>query len=359
MLPYSFIGSGTYTNPAAPVAVNVALNDKPDWFFVKNITNFGKASTADSAVYSEWFSYMPVASYLQQGQVSSGTPSSVVLYAGQGTANGFTFINQASPPTYPILAATSINTTTWVVLMTNTGNIAVGDRVRLTNVVGAQQFAGLVAQVTAVTVNTSITLGYVASAVAAGLTVAGSITSAGVQKFYPSLFYPRKKVVLYVTQGTPGTATPPIVYFAEQNDFTPGEVVDFSIPVPYGMTQLSYLTRFPSGPARVLTVTNSATTSSIIINVDTSGYTAFVYPLTAVALISAGPAICVPAGSGIVPLAGSPTLPLSPPATNLLDAFDNHNQYVMNIGSAVVGAASTQLVWFAFKSDYNSALSNA
>jgi hypothetical protein len=193
-----------------------------------------------------------------------------------------------------------------------------------------------------------------ATAVAAGLPVAGAITAAGVQKYFPSLYYPRKKFVMYVTQ-----ATQAIVYFGEQNDFTPGEMVDFDVPVAYGMTQLSYLTKTTAVPARVLSVINSATQSSIVITVNTTGYLPFTYPLTAVALISASPAVCVPAGSGIVPLNGSATIPLSPPGTNLVDAFDNRNQYFMNIGLSVVGAASTTMEWVAFKADYSSALSNA
>lgn len=359
MLPYSFIGAGTYTNPATIVAQNIALSDMPDWFFVKDITNWGAQSTAANPVYAEWFSSMAPGSYLGLGQPSS-TTTGVTPYNTSGTTNGFTYINGAYPPTYSALAATAINDSTFVVSMSNTGNISVGDVVRVINPVGMQQIGGQTFQVTAVTANTSITLGYLASAVSAGLTISASATGASILKLIPKMYYPRLRNVLYITQ-----ANQAVVYFGQPNDFTPGELVDFNIPVPYGMTQLSFLTGkaggypgvFP-GAARVLSVTNSATVSSITINVNTTGFTPFVYPASANVAGGASPATCFPAGSGVVPLNGSPFVPVSPPGTNLLDAFDNRTQNYMNIGTSAVGIASAVMQWFAFKADYHT-LTNA
>src|SRR5208282_2200515 len=131
------------------------------------------------------------------------------------------------------------------------------------------------------------------------------------------------------------------------------------IPTPYGMTQLSYLTRNTSGPARVLSVTNSATVSSITINVNTTGFSPFVYPTSALIQSGASPATCYPAGSGVVPFNGSATIPQSPPGTNLLDAFDNRGQLYMNIGTSACGIANATMQWFALKADYNNAITNA
>lgn len=353
MLPYSFIGAGTYTNGSSVAAVNVALSDQPDWFFVKDITNWGAQSTAANPIYSEWFSSMQPGTYLAIGQPSS-TTTGVQLYSSQGSSGGFTFIDPSNPPLYATLSASSINDSTFVVAMSNTGTIAVGDYVRVIDPVGMYQIGGLVAQVTAVSANTSITLGYVATGVA-GLSVSGNASSASILKFIPGMFYPRLRQVVNITQ-----ATQAVVYFAAQNDFTPGELVDFTIPTSYGMSQLSYLTGKSSGPARVLSVTNSSTQSSITINVNTTGYTAFAYPATG-SIIGAGtasPATCYPAGSGIVPYNGSATVPQSPPGTNLQDAFDNRAQYYMNIGSSAVGVANATMQYFAFKADYLN-LSNA
>jgi hypothetical protein len=362
MLPFSFIGSWTYTNPATPVAVNIPMTAKPDWVFVKDTTNWGLATTAASPIYSEWFSSMASGSYLGLGQtsVSAGT---VNLYTEQGTSGGFTFINQTMPPTFTKVAVTAVNGTTFVVSTGTTTGINVGDTVRLINITGANQISGSnLYQVTAVSAGTSITLGYAASAVTAGLVVANG-TTGYYQKVYPGYFLPNTLPVAYITQ-----AAQAVVYFFRQNPYTPGQLVDFQIPTPYGMTQLSNLTAQsgsgpftsnPAGAARVLSVTNSSTVSSITIDVNTTGFTAFQFPTSAAFAGGASPAVCMPAGSGVVPLNGSATIPASPPGTNLADAFDNLSQYVMNIGTSAVGVANANMVVMAFKADFVNGITNA
>lgn len=361
-LPFSFIGSWTYTNAATPVAQNVPMTDKPDWVFVKDKTNWGAQNTAANPIYSEWFSSMAQGSYLALGQPSAAG-ASVTTYASQGTSGGFTFVDQSNPPTFTKVAITAVNGTTFVVLTANTTGISVGDTVRLINVVGAQEISGPnLYQVTAVSAGVSITLGYAASAASAGLVIANG-TTGFYQKVYPRAFLPDTLPVAYITQ-----AQQAVVYFFRQNPYTPGQLVDFQIPTPYGMTQLSNLTGHsgsgaltgnPSGAARVLSVTNSATVSSIVIDVDTTGFTAFQYPLSADFAGGASPAVCIPAGSGVVPLNGSATIPASPPGTNLADTFDNKSQYIMNIGLSAVGVANARMQVFAFKSDFNDAVTNA
>jgi len=361
-LPYSFIGQWTYTNPATIVSQQIPMTAKPDWVFVKDLTNWGAQSTAANPIYSEWFSSMAAGSYLALGQPSS-TTTGVTTYASQGTSGGFTFIDQTNPPTFSKVAITAINGTTFVVSTGTTTGINVGDWVRLINVTGALEISGPnLYQVTAVSASTSITLGYGASAASAGLVVANG-TTGYYQKVYPGLFLPNTLPVAYITQ-----ATQAVVYFFRQNPYVAGQLVDFQIPSAYGMTQLSNLTgksgsgpfsSNPAGAARVLSVTNSATVSSITIDVDTTGFTAFQYPTSAAFASGSSPAVCMPAGSGVVPLSGSATIPASPPGTVLSDAFDNRSQYIMNIGTSAVGVASANMVVMAFKADFVNGITNA
>ena len=360
-LPFSFIGKWNYTNPATPVAVNIPMTDRPDWIFVKDLTNYGALSTAAAAVESEWYSGMAQGSYIGEGQTSATPASSITLYPTAGTSGGFTFVDQTNPPVYAKVAITAINGTTGVVSTGTTTGISVGDFVRLINVTSALELSTTLFQVTAVSAGVSITLGMLATAVTAGLVVANG-TTGFYQKVYPGFMYPKLSPVLYITQATQAK-----VYFARPNDYTPGELVDFQIPTPYGMTQLSNLTATPSagatanppGAARVLVVTNTATESSITINYDTTGFTAFTFPSSANYALGASPAVCFPAGSGIVPFNGSATIPQSPPGTSLVDSFDNRAQFVMNLGLNVVGAASANMVVMAFKADFNNAITNA
>lgn len=352
MQPFSFIGTGTYVNAASALPTTVILNDKPDMFMVRDLTNWGLASTAVTNLESFWYSSMANGAYRQIGQASqvAGTAS---FYGAQGTTNGFTFVNSSSPPTFAALTATAIDKTTWVILMASTGTIAVGDTVRVLNPVGMLQAQGITGIVTAVTANVSITLGDVATAVTAGANFTANATAASILKIFPGRFYPGARQVIHIT-----SATQAKVYFARPNDFTPGEIVDFNIPSTYKLINLNFLTDAAGGAPRVLVVTNTATESSITLNVDTTGMPAFSYPTSALSVGANSPPVCVPAGSGLVPLNGSATVPASPPGFNLQDSFDNLNQYYMYIGSSVVGANSATMQWTAWKADF-STLSNA
>ena len=98
-----------------------------------------------------------------------------------------------------------------------------------------------------------------------------------------------------------------------------------------------------------------------MLDYDTTGFTAFALPTSANYLggVNGSPASCFPAGSGVVPLNGSATIPQSPPGANLLDAFDNRAQFIMNLGTSVVGVANANMQVFAFKSNGNNIVNNA
>lgn len=363
MLPYQMIGGGIYTvstTGGVTSAVNVELVGQfpPDFIMTKAITGWGESGQAQAI---EWWWERSMGNGFANGILQSSeasTPQLPAMTAYRLPATGSTAVDAISvydssnPPTYAALAATGINATTWVITMTNTGSIAVGDWVRVLNPVGMLQATGIVGKVTAVTANTSITLGYVASAVSAGVSFTSNATAASILKFIPSFYYPRKTQVMYVTQ-----AAQAVVYFAQPNTFTAGEFIDFNIPSTYGMTQLSFLTKQSSGPARVLSVTNSATVSSVTLDLDTTGFTAFSYPTSAASVGAASPPFAFPAGSGVVPLNGSATVPQQPPGTNLLDSFDNRNVRYIHFGAALFNVSSHTLtdgdkwMWAAFKYD--------
>lgn len=324
---------GFFTAPSSQMK-QLALPGRPDLFYLENVTDWGD-DTAITAVKSEW------ETGLSEGQAftTDQAVTTGILSSNFVTANGYTFFNTAQPPTFAPLATTGIsgNAGTFICTMANTGSIAVGDYVRLYATTGELQIAGYVFQVTAVTTNTSITLGYMASG---GQTFAAAATAGQVKKIIPNLMYPRKMLIAGISQAAQG-----VVFFTTKNDFTPGELVSFRIPSEFGMTQLNNV------QARVLSVTNSSTVSSITIDLNTSGFTAFAFPTSAVAAAGVSPAIAVPSASGVVPDSGSATVPQQPPGTNLLDAFDDRNKHIMQMGSGVLTVAGAVYNWRAIKYD--------
>lgn len=347
MLPFQMIAGGTFTATVS-TAVDVICQSQnpPDFIVARNLgssssTGWGELSDAQEI---EWFWERSMSQDTAKGIRQTSDGSNPAMIATFASSDGIRTYDTANPPTFAALAGTTVtgNAGTFIVSMVSTGTIAVGDYVRLFNVVGEQQISGYTFQVTAVVANTSITLGYMASG---GQTFAAAGTACSVIKFIPNRMYPRWRYIAGITQ-----AAQAVVYFTEKNDFTPGEIVSFRVSSDFGMDEINNL------PARVLTVTNSSTVSSITIDLDTSGFTAFTFPTSAVAAAGVSPAVCVPSSSGVVPDNGSATIPQEPPGTNLRDAFDNRNVRIIHFGGSLFSAGTTGDIWMwqAYKYDqYN------
>lgn len=333
MLPYQIIDGGSFTSDST-LMKQLVLSDRPDLFWLRNRTAWGD-DAAETSVESWWrYGMANGAAQTVDQAVTTGIMSTEAV-----TSGGFTFIDTANPPSFAALATTAITGSagTFVCTMADTGSIAVGDFVRLYATTGELQIAGYTFQVTAVTTNTSITLGYMASG---GLTFAADATAGQVKKYIPNLMYPRWQYIANISKASQG-----VVYFTAKNDFTPGEYISFRVPTQFGMTEIN------NKIVRVLSVTNSSTVSSVTLDLDTSGYTTFAFPTSAVAAAGVSPAVAVPSSSGVIPDNGSATVPQQPPSTNLLDAFDNRNKFYMQCGSNVVTSSSAVYDWVAYKYD--------
>lgn len=332
MLPFSMIAGGTFTATAnTPVDIALQSQSPPDYFCAKNLgssssTGWGELNDAQAI---EWFWYRSMAQGTARGILQTSDAADPVMIARAITADGISTYDTASPPTFAALTAT---TTTQanpaVVSMANTGTIAVGDRVRMFSVTDMQQISSYDFQVRAVTTNVSISLMMDTS----GFAAAG--TAAQVLKFIPNRFYPRWRYISSITLATQG-----VVSFTANNNFTAGENVSFRVSADFGMDEINNRT------ARVLSVTNSATASSITLDLDTSGFTAFAFPTSAVAADGTSPAVCVPASAGVVPDPSNTSLVLQPPGTNLLAAFDNRNTRIIHMGAALFTDGNTGDVW--------------
>lgn len=351
MLPYSMIAGGTFDLTTANIASGLDLSlqsqNPPDFILLKSITGWGESGDAQAI---EWWWEKSMAQGSAKGILQSSeasTPQLPAMTAYTISSSGISTYDTANPPSFAALASSDIDKTTFVVTMADTGSIAVGDLVRVTVPVDMYQVATYVFGVTAVTANTSITLGYMASAVSAGLTAfAANADTANITKFIQNKMYPRYNYIAFITK-----AAQAVVYFTAPNDFTPGEIVSFRVSSDYGMDEIN------NKQVRVLSVTNSATVSSITIDLDTSGYSTFVFPTSAVAAAGVSPAVVVPSSSGVVPFNGSATVPQQPPGTNLLDAFDNRNTRVIHLGPGLFNVSShtsdngDKWMWQAFKYD--------
>lgn len=348
MLPYQMIAGGKFTVTVSTAAdVECISQNPPDFIIARNLgssasTGWGELSDAQEI---EWFWERSMAQDTAKGIRQTSDGSNPAMIATFASSDGIRTYDTLNPPTFAGLATTAITGTagTFIVTMANTGSIQVGDWVRLYNTTGELQIAGYTFQVTAVSTNTSITLGYMASS---GITFAADATAGTVLKYIPQRDYPRRAYIANITR-----ASQAVVYFTGTNNYTPGEYISLRIPNDFGS---GAWTSINNKAARVLSVTNSSTVSSVTLDLDTSGIaSAFSFPTSATAAAGVSPAIVVPSSSGVVPSNGSATVPQQPPGTNLLDAFDNRNTRIIHFGGSLFANGSTGDVWMwqAYKYD--------
>ena len=342
MLPYLKIQSGTLTATAStPMDVQLSSMNPPTYFEMRNLSQWGgtSSSTTPAAQDIEFFWQRAMAQGTAEGMhqaITTGALNSFELLS-----DGISTYSTYTPPTFTV--NTSVTAVTkgsaagvTVITVTNDGNsargpkIGVGDYVRLINILSMEQVSGMVVQVVAITSTTSITVDLDSSGFAA------SGTTGSIQKVIPGRMYPKAARIIAISQ-----ANPCVVELVQDPDFTVGEEVSFRIPPNSGtfstMQQLNNL----KGVVTVVTKATSTTCSSITVNIDTSGFAAFTLPTSAQWLNGIGSqpqSMVIPAGSGVVPNQ-------NPPGTNLLDAFDNRNIWVVHLGGSIFTNSTTGDIW--------------
>lgn len=264
---------GSFTADGAAHVLNIPSD--VDSFEVRNLTKIITPVGGTGVLF-----------YWQRGMAQDSAIQTTSLgVATQITTNGISLINTADPQTPgPQLSGTAISgATPPVVSSANTGTLQNGDQVELYNAADALQFSGALFTVDTVVPNTSFRLPF------APTIVAGTTVNYRVIKFQP-MFYPRRLLISAVTQ-----ATQAVVTLTVTHNLTVGQRIVFGvIPAMYGMTQLSGL--------RATIVAINTTTNTITIDIDTTGFTAFAYPLTAVAATAHTQPHIVPFGDGLNPL---------------------------------------------------------
>lgn len=271
----TIIGQGSFIVPATVVNQVIAIPSNADWMCVRNYTQIG--TTGAAAPNSAGYEF-----YWQRGMAAG---SAMVRYKTVTTnagvddlilTGGFTLYDPSgqaagSLPLIGNAVATtaSTNATRPVVSTASTAGIAVGTVVRM-NSTAQTDVNGVDMVVGAVTANVSFTLLTATNPLA---TAPGAVGGAGFYRIINTngLFYPRRRFVTNIT-----AAVTPTVSTSVEHSYAPGQLVRFSIPKlatgAAGMTQLDGLT------ATILSVTDAY---NFVINVDTSAFTAFVWPTIA------------------------------------------------------------------------------
>lgn len=291
---------GSFTSTGATKILQI--REGVDWIKVRNLTVLGADQTTAVAGEFYWQFGFPQNSQIAYLKSNAANAANLTQYT---TAGGFSAVNNTINVPGPSVAITSItNATPPVVATGSTLNLAAGSVVRIYNTVGAQQLGGLDFTIGAVVANTSFTLAYMRG-IAAATTGSYRIIP------YDPYFYPPTRVITKISQ-----ATQAIVTLSVTHGYTIGQVIRFVIPTvtptAYGMTQLNGV------QATIVNVGQADTngiTNTITVDVDTTAFTAFAWPLTTDPVHT--PAQIVPVGENTAQAIASNTNLLSDSEVNL------------------------------------------
>jgi hypothetical protein len=304
----------------------ISIRSDVDWMAVYNVTQAAAAQVAAVGVKYYWQRGFPANSQWATLKSNAANAANLEQYT---TAGGFTLVDTSLQVPGALTATiTAISNAAIPVVTAIAHGLSAGNVVRIINVTGAHQLGGMDFTVgyNTLTANT-FSLDYMAQIVAG---TNGSFR----QILFNPVFYPRRRFVTAITQ-----AAQAVVTLSVTHQYEIGQLVRMVVPVAFGMTEMNGLL------ATIVDIdTTVATGNTITLNVDSSAFSAFAFPVTADVPFSF--AECVPVGEDT-------GFALSVGANILDDATFNTSSLdmVLTGGAGFPGGANNDvLYWVAGKS---------
>lgn len=257
-------------------SVKIDLRSDVDWMAVYNLTQGAANQTTAVGVKYYWQRGMPAGAGWTTFKSNAANAANLETYA---LTNGFTLIDSSvqAPGVLNATITAVSNAAIPVVSNSGTNGLVAGDVVRLFNVAGAQQLGGIDFTVGYNTLTTgTFSLDYMSQI------VAGTTGSWRKINFNP-IFYPRRRFITVITQAAQAVVTTSVTH-----QYEVGQQVRFVVPAAYGMVEINGLT------GNIVSVDTTTTVNSFTVDIDSSAFTAFAFPLTAAVPFS--PAEVVPVG---------------------------------------------------------------
>jgi len=373
MAEYSRLAKGKFTSTGAAQIVNLPF--KPD--FVEFINYTASASGSDNGVpMAYWDANMGqgvavINRFQAANQLTTDTVDTngiTTFSAGQllqyGAQIQISGITKANPATVTTGSAHGLAS----------GDVVVMQGLFQSSTTGMPQIAGIPFTVT-VTGSTTFTIPWNTNQ-SSYTALSGSPSGAYVKKvLYPYLYFPGTAVISSITTGSTTT-----IDTTSAHNFVVGQEVAFRIPTLWGTTQLNSLpnTTVPGSPVYgyVIAVTDYNT---VVVNIDSSSYSAFTSNMTVAQSVGLSYAQIVAVGDvntgGVQISSGSALYPspqympigttqfstINGPA--ILGSYVNNTAqgFVIGAGTAegdasaiLIGAASDVIYWRAYLHDYSS-----
>lgn len=319
----TIIQQGMFTSTGA--SVRISLRSDVDWMAVYNLTQAAANQVAALGVKYYWQRGMATGGKWTTFKSNAANAANLEQYA---VTLGFTLLD-SSVQTPGVLQATitAVSNANPPVVSAIAHGLAAGDVVRLINITGAQQLGGFDFTVgyNTLTANT-FDLSYMTPIVAG---TAGSFRKIN---FNP-IFYPRRRFITSITQ-----AAQAVVVTSVKHGYTIGQKVRMVVPAAYGMVEMNGL------QATIVDIDDAVGVNSFTIDIDSTAFTAFAFPLTAAVPFT--PAEVVPMGEDTA----EALLTLN---DILIDATENTSFIGMKLqggANCPAGANGDVMMWVAGKS---------
>lgn len=275
--------TGSFTSDG--LARFVALPSGYDHFELHNITDLAVPAAANTNVmHARGTSLMPAGT----GYVSLKTngAATVALEVPLATT-GFTFVADRGDQTPGAAVAVTAITAASPAVVSSASTAVVGDVLRLTGTTGMLQVAGWDFSISAV--NPGVTQS-IANLPAAGFAAAATAGFARIIPFNPR-FYPVNRRITAITAGNPT-----VIALNVTHGYTVGQKVRVVMPSGWGMPQINGLL----GTITAIGTAIGGCTNTISLDIDSTAFTAFAFPTSAVAAIGTGVPEIVPVGEAAV-----------------------------------------------------------
>ena len=282
----TILTQGSFTSTG--VGVRVPLPSSADYFLTKNLTQLATTQGTGRGVMFEWYGNGLVAADNAIEWLKSN--SSNALNMTLVTSGGFTYVTEA-----PVVESQAANAITGIsaanpAVVTQTNTYSNGDIVRIYNTTGDLTIGGMEFQISSVS-GSGYTLLGLANISGNGLAAATAGYTRRISKYYAvepqSLFITN---ISNASSAVVSTSVDPSKYYVV------GMKVYFSVPSSFGMTKINGLTG-------TITAINAASASGNIaaynftVNIDSTSFTAFTFPASALSPTAQLFAKVAPAGA--------------------------------------------------------------
>lgn len=278
-MAFTLITQGSFLSTG--VGVKIPLPSSVDYFKTYNLTQMPLAPATAVVVMGEWFggSLINPNSGLRWKKTNSTNALNLDTFATSTASNGFTYVTVA--PSVEAQAANAITAITAAspAVVSQTNTYSDGDYLRLYSTTGMLQIGGMTFQISSVSGSGYTLIGLRA----AGLTAGTAGFTRRVSKLAVDPEY------LFVTEIT--KASQAVVRFSVDPTafYAVGMKLRFSIPSSFGMTEMNGLT----GTIVALSSANYTAT----VDIDSTSFTTFAFPLTTSSPTAALFATAAPAGA--------------------------------------------------------------